>query len=154
MPLNYSLLILVVVVVYVLQKTTSVLVRILNDKVGQFIKSTKANEKFEGAEFQKEVVGFELVQIKKDHLSFVTKIVGYFESAFFIVLTAIIYEHGRDYDFVLQVVGVWLGLKIFGSYQQWTGAVLGRALFYIFLIGSLFNILFSIGLGIFYSFHS
>jgi|GEM_PF-3511389 hypothetical protein len=38
------------------------------------------------------------------------------------------------------LVAAWLGIKIVGSYQQWSSVVLGRAYYYIFLIGSWVNI--------------
>jgi hypothetical protein len=38
------------------------------------------------------------------------------------------------------VISGWVALKIFGNFQQWSGAVFGRATFYSFLIGTFLNI--------------
>lgn len=156
MTLNYPLLLLIFVSVYILQEITSRVVRVLNKSVEHFIeikKNKKENvEEFtKNDNFEKEIEGFELIQGKKEYLGFITKIIGYFEVTFFIVLTVIILKYSpENYIYILSVAGAWIGLKIFGSYQQWSGVVLGRATFYIFLIGSIINIVGSIALGLIY----
>lgn len=152
MTLNYPLLLLILVSIYVLQEITSRVVRTLNKNVGHFIEAKKNETEFaENDDFKKEIQGFKLIQNKKDYLGFITKIIGYFEAIFFIVLTIIILKYSPlNNTFIVSVAGAWIGLKIFGSYQQWSGVVLGRTTFYIFLIGSIINIIGSIVLGLIY----
>ena len=152
MVLNYPLLLLIFVAIYTLQKVIFSAICSLNNQVKKFIKLQKDNEKFaKSSSFQIEVQNFELLHIKKEYLGFITKIIGYFESIFFIILTVITFQYSTlNYSFIFSVAGVWIGLKIFGSYQQWSGVVLGRATFYIFLIGSILNIMGSIMLGFIY----
>jgi hypothetical protein len=95
-----------------------------------------------------EIRPFELVGEKKQELYIITKIIGYFEFFLFFTSTLILFSlQAKGLD-ILQTLGVlisgWLAIKIFGSYQQWSGPVFGRATFYVFLTGSLLNILFAV----------
>ncbi len=101
MILNYPLLLLIFVSVYILQEITSRIVRTLNKSVGHFIDAKKNEKEFtENKYFKKEILGFRLIQSKKDYLGFITKIVGYFETIFFIVLTVIILTYSPlNYSF-------------------------------------------------------
>ena len=104
---------------------------------------------------ENEIKPFLLVQIKKGSLGFLTQIIGYLEIFIFIILTFALLKYDPNlFNFhTMKVLGItistWMGLKIFGNYQQWSGPVFGRALFYTFLIGSLANIAGGIILGYF-----
>lgn len=151
MPINYPLAVLIIIAIYILQTITQSLVRSLNNSVEKLIKSHGSDEKGpKNAEFEREASSFMLFQTKKTHLRYITKIIGYFESFLFVMVTTIILFRGENLGLVLTISGGWIALKIFGNYQQWSSVVLGRALFYIFLIGSLFNIILSILLGVLY----
>ena len=155
MPTNYPLAVLIIVAVYVLQVAIQSLVHLLNNSVESFIKSQEDKEgNIKDIEFKKEADGFKLFQVKKIHLGYITKIIGYFESFFFIIVTAVILFNGLGVEMLPTIAGGWIALKIFGNFQQWSGVVLGRATFYIFLIGSLVNIILSAGLGILYFFYA
>jgi len=88
--------------------------------------------------------------------NFITRIIGIIElfifSSFSYML--IISKQGLEHCFVsiTTVILGWIALKIFGNYQQWKGPYLGRASYYVFLIGSLLNILLSISLGMLLAF--
>ena len=102
---------------------------------------------------RQEVEPFSLVSIKRRKLGFITKIIGYLEMAGFAYLTILLLISNKNLLEISQTLGIaissWIALKIFGSYQQWSGPVFGRATFYTFLIGSIANIAGAIMIGTF-----
>ena len=104
-------------------------------------------------DFQKEHFNFALILKKKESVGYITKVVGYFELALFAGLTVLLIKFtggGSVFmgfrEFAI-LAGGWIALKIFGGYQQWSGAVLGRAYFYNFLVGSIANIMLAAAIG-------
>lgn len=96
---------------------------------------------------ENEIEPFFLVKMKKKDLSFLTRIIGYLEIFIFFILTFFLLQHNfilSNLD-TIKILGVvtsgWIGLKIFGNYQQWSNPIFGRALFYNFFISSLVNII-------------
>lgn len=89
---------------------------------------------------------------KKIDFNFTTRRITFIETLLFSTLTFFLLSFpcffSRSIFEVLLIVAFgWIGLKIFGSYRQWEGALLGRAYSYNFLLGSIANIFFSISLG-------
>jgi len=41
---------------------------------------------------------------------------------------------------LLPILAGWIAIKVIGNYSQWSGHILGRATYYIFLLGTLINI--------------
>jgi len=107
---------------------------------------------YKTADFYKESTGLFLIKKKKEKLNFITTIIGVIEVVLFGGLTFILIQENYDFYkiFVILtplIVG-WIALKIFGSYRQWSGAVFGRSCFYIFFIGSIFNIVIAVIIGL------
>lgn len=102
-------------------------------------------------ELLEEVRNFKKIRKAKDKFDLLRFIIGVLESAFFIFIAIIfLNKEGLGAGFFLiiaKAAGAWIALKIFGNYSQWKGMIMGRAHFYIFLIGSLLNILFSVIVG-------
>ena len=98
-----------------------------------------------GLRVGEEVEDFENIKTKRGKLGIITKVVGYFEFIFFgilvLMMTLFFRESFTEAVFqLLPIMGGWIALKVFGNYHQWSGAVFGRASFYIFLLGSVLNI--------------
>jgi hypothetical protein len=152
---NTLLLLITLAVIYTIQFATHSLVKYLNGHIRKFIKSVSKEEEFKESEtFKREVENFNLISIKKEYVGFIPKIIGWFENILFIVLTIVIlnFQYENLHLGSIQIIGGfvagWMTLKIFGNYEQWAGPILGRAQFYIFLIGTVFNILLSILWGV------
>jgi hypothetical protein len=93
-----------------------------------------------------------LVEIIRKQTGLITKIIGLIKNVLFGAL-AFFVINPQDFDVnkfltLGAYVGGWLGLKVFGNYEHWSDPVIGRATFYVYFIGSLFNIALSIFLGI------
>lgn len=109
-------------------------------------------EKSSKSDFGKESDDFKMILKTKEGLGFITNIIGLIEMIIFSGFTILLTQHYSNNFFeiiiaLVKVSGGWLALKIFGSYHQWSGAVLGRAYFYVFLMGSIINIFFSVIMG-------
>lgn len=91
------------------------------------------------------------VAAKKKELGFITHIIGVAELIIFaILMVLLIHEELTFLELIssfLKFVGAWIGIKTLGSYNQWAGAIFGRACFYLFLIGTLLNIIFAVLMG-------
>ena len=99
-----------------------------------------------GDRAKEEIENLDNIKIKRGKLGRITQAIGYFEFIFFaaFVLLAILFLRESFVNMFFQLIpiaGGWIALKVFGSYQQWSGAVFGRASFYIFLLGSILNII-------------
>lgn len=146
-----------------LQSITRGIMGSLNEKIAHSMKDILdfvLNENKKGGtykieEIEKETNSFFLIQHKKIRLGFITRIVGYFEIVLFSVFTYVLVCLSEEFlpilNFLAVAVSGWLAIKIFGSYQQWSGAIFGRATFYVFLIGSLMNIIGAIAITIVFS---
>lgn len=110
------------------------------------IKSDDAKKKLE-----EEISNFFLLEKKKKSLGIITKIIGWIELVLFAFLTIVITRNEQRPIEILQFLGLassgWTALKVFGSYYQWSGAILGRTSYYIFFIGTLLSILAGIIIG-------
>lgn len=92
---------------------------------------------------------FNAVKIVRQGTGLITKIIGIFENAFFATLMILALSYPQlDFKDVVLITGGWIGLKVVGNYENWSDSVIGRSAFYIFLIGSLFNIMCSFLLGL------
>ncbi len=78
------------------------------------------------------------------------KIVGCLEIIFFSILTLCALVKYRHFNFeeLKIAIGAWLTLKVIGNYKQWSDAILGRAIFYVFLLGTMINLILGILVGI------
>jgi len=91
--------------------------------------------------------------LKKREGADFTPIIGSLEFIIFAGLTYLLIKnnYGGSFLEIIKILATfvsgWIALKIFGSYQQWKGTILGRSCFYIFLIGSVLNIALVIFLG-------
>jgi hypothetical protein len=125
--------------------------RIFNQIVDVSQKLKDKNE-YKESDIRKEAANLDVVKAKKRKLGFITCIIGTGELLVFGSLVAILIEN-YQFNFLDKVgiffkfLGVWVGIKTLGNYQQWAGAIFGRACFYLFIIGTLLNILFAIGFG-------
>jgi len=123
----------------------------LKEYLPEFNKKYKNGQEMAKA-FLKESYNFELIQKKKDTVGYITILIGSFEILFFGALTILLlrYLGGSVLSIFREITifaGGWIALKIFGGYQQWSGAVLGRAYFYTFLLGSIINIITAVVIG-------
>lgn len=122
-------------------------------------KETRAGAKlgkYNFDDFFKEITAIFLVKQKKRELNFITTIIGAAEILIFAGLTILVIKTPNldileGVNEVGKFSGAWIALKIIGGYRPWTGAVFGRAYFYVFLIGSILNIMFAIIIGWFIS---
>lgn len=160
--MKYTIIILSVVGI---QSLTRMLVNRLSSKVNDSLKplakeAKKLSKLYKHKElinsFFQEKFDNELIRKKRRKLAGITIAIGIVENLFFIFLTLIFLQRsGFDSIFIeipKYVVG-WIALKVFGNYQQWSGTIIGRSTFYIFLLGSIVSISLSVLLGavIFYS---
>lgn len=102
------------------------------------------NDDYKETLIQNEIEPFKLIKFKKSQLGFISKAVGAIELFIFYALTLTLYitevSDVEKLQYVITIFFAWMALKIFGNYQQWSGAIFGRATFYAFLIGSILNI--------------
>lgn len=88
-----------------------------------------------------------------DHFSakLVRDLLIYIEVGLFSILTVVMLTSGESVAEIVEFLGiassVWLSLKVVGNHQQWSYPYLGRATFYVFLIGSIASILRAMFLG-------
>jgi small-conductance mechanosensitive channel len=120
----------------------------------ELIKEEKTKECLDDSTITKEVANLKFIKIKKEKLGFITKIIGVIEIALFAFLVILLikkynnqFSNGLIFDYV-KLFGGWIAIKTLGNYGQWSGAVLGRACFYVFLLGTLLNVFFGLLLGI------
>ena len=141
---------IIILSAYIAQKITRVVIRCLNKEIKDAIPKLKEysrNQNLTCTGLDKEVNIFYLLEDKKkEELGFITRIIGWFEAIVFATLAIIIINNSaKNVLDIIKFLGIaasgWIALKIFGNYQQWSGAILGRSVFYIFLIGSIINIL-------------
>jgi hypothetical protein len=153
----------VILFLIICQESIKKIVKSLNEKIKKGIpelesaleklKNKEIDFKYTKSEFKKEKGTFYLLEEKKsiNDFHFLTKTIGWFEIFFFASTTIILLKYGKNFidsfQFLMITAAGWIGLKIFGNYQQWSGKFLGRSVFYIFLIGSIVNILGAIGIG-------
>jgi hypothetical protein len=125
----------------------------LNNKIKSAIPEIrkKRGKNFSESKFDKEADEFGMILIKKKELHHITEIVSFIEVIVFSFLTIFLVKHfSEEKEWLGIISGLvkfsagWLALKVFGNYKQWSGAVLGRAYFYVFFIGSIANIVFTI----------
>lgn len=159
---------LVIIFVFVLLFLgVQTLVRFVNEWLGSRIEGfVKACEgagipKEIEQDFKKEIETFKFLKLKKElnKLGLITVLIGLVEFCIFVPLTMVILQrYGLNIFEVVKNIGIvtsgWIALKIFGSYSQWSGAILGRSTFYIFLISSLLNIILAISIGIIFYNHT
>lgn len=92
----------------------------------------------------------EISQHNKDGFRIIITTIGLIENLMFMTATvALFIAKQPDLAEKLFKLGfAWIGIKTLGSYNLWTNSHYSRANFYVFLIGSVINIVISIGLGI------
>lgn len=132
-----------------IEKITSEIVRFLYKRIKKSMTRITEKEAENGnpktiQALEEETKPFQLLELKKEDLGFITKIIGYLEISIFFYITILLSRSNTNLLDQTRFIGVaitgWLALKIFGGYQQWSGRVFGRATFYTFLIGSFINI--------------
>lgn len=141
------------------KKLVRFVIKKLDDRIENYIDEEKPGKRFEVAEndIEKEIAIFRILLRKKREtkLGSITVIIGFIEFLTFTMFTTIILLNTDNlsqnlYQVVSRigiVIPAWIALKIFGGYKQWSGAILGRSTYYIFLIGSIINILAGIFIG-------
>jgi hypothetical protein len=93
------------------------------------------------------------INLKKAELFYITKIIAHFEFFIFGVATFFLLKPDEQHLqnsilSLLTIIAGWMAIKIFGNYGQWSGPILGRATYYLFLLGSFSNI----GVGILFGY--
>ncbi len=168
MKLFYSIIILILSTIG-LQKLVACVVGRLNKKIKgsfkrlkKYISDSKTNIeelKISGEKFKEEIGNFLLLEKKKEELGIITCIIGWLEILLFVFLTIALVKIDNilfveKFKILSTIIMGWIALKIFGNYYQWSGTILGRSTFYIFLIGTIINILGAIliGFSVAYSF--
>lgn len=111
--------------------------------------------KYKESGIDKEADDIKMIKEKKKELGFITITVGIFEILGFGFLTVLLlgkYIYAEVFIALFKYIGGWIAIKALGNYGQWSGAILGRACFYIFIIGTFLNIISAIllGFGIWY----
>ena len=154
--MNIFLVLLLVPFVFVWQKIAAFFLTSMINYVERGMKEVQAGVDISTRpKLEEEIKNFELIKEKKKYLSLLTSIIGCFELVFFGCTVASLYFldgapetlFGKIQVFILVISG-WFVIKVVGNYQQWSGAVFGRATFYVFLIGSFINILGAVAVGL------
>ncbi|MFC1629728.1 hypothetical protein ACFL11_00670 [Patescibacteria group bacterium] len=124
----------------------------------------KEHNEYDLRDFRKEKINLELTKIEENskelkefNLKWVTYTVGVLEVIMFVALAFFLMkEKGNSFNLekipkiimeIAKYAGGWLGLKIVGNYQKWSGAIFGRANFYKFLLPSILNIILAVIIG-------
>lgn len=141
-----SILLIGIIEQYIFGKLSSAVYGWLTDEVSDLRRSDVFKEDDE------EYKNFDKIQAKKQRLGIITKCVGYFEFELFSILPFLLLTHSQGGDLksfmqLLPIAGGWIALKIFGNYEQWSGAVFGRSYFYVFLLESILNIGIALAIG-------
>jgi hypothetical protein len=157
--ISFFIIIIFLFFAFISQKITACCVNFLFDRIYKTSQKLKkqiaeSKEKNDSSIFV-EADNIATIKEKKKDLGLITKIVGITEMFIFGVLTAILLEnyYSDTNNFVnltgifLKFLGAWVGLKTLGNYQQWGGAIFGRACFYTFIIGTFISIIFGILFG-------
>ena len=95
------------------------------------------------------------LKLVRKRLRYITKIISYFETVFIMVVSLLFFKNKGLVEAVmpiLTVVAGWMAIKIIGNYSQWSDYTIGRASYYVFLIGSFLNIFIAILCGFLLSF--
>jgi hypothetical protein len=100
---------------------------------------------FEGNDkLNQEVKDLRTLEERKRHLGLLTNLVGALEFGAFHYLTLLKLSGNSstllDGASIITLVFAWVGIKTVGNYQQWAGGNFGRAMFYVFLLGTFINI--------------
>lgn len=83
----------------------------------------------------------DLDKIKK--IENLRSILGIIEIIFFGSLVIVVLANSNslsDISLMTGCIGGWIGIKVFGSYKLWGEPILGRMIFYNFLLGTLLSI--------------
>ena len=88
----------------------------------------------------------------RERLCFITKLISYFEAVLIMSLSYFIFLSDKPtvdaVMLILSAVAGWMAIKIIGNYSQWSDYAIGRSTYYVFLIGSILNILIAIIFGL------
>lgn len=97
---------------------------------------------------QEELINLKALNIVRKKTVHIMRIVAYIEFLSFFSVAFFLTRSDKNVKanitLALTIVAGWLAIKIFGNYGQWSGPILGRVTYYLFLLGSFANI--SIGL--------
>ncbi len=120
----------------------------LNKKTKDSLESIRCSDE----KLNQSITSFSFSKEVSDKTNFLTCLVSFIEALFYFGLTILFF---KEFNFsteniihFLQIIGGWLGIKTLGNFGQWADEHLGRASFYLYLIGSLLNLLFSFFIGL------
>jgi hypothetical protein len=135
----------------IVQKIVRCIFDKIRDSIPYIKDKTKNEEWYEKSDFEKESANLYFIDVKKEKLSFITKIISYLELITFALATFLLLNNLNNNSPILidlvKFAGAWIAIKTIGSYNQWSGAIFGRAYFYTFFIGSILNIILAISIG-------
>ncbi len=103
-----------------------------------------------------ELDNLKILESKRQLAGFLTKMICFIEFALIAFTTCLAFVEIfprekrllETFTPIMFVIAGWLAIKIFGNYQQWSGIVFGRSTYYIFLTGTVLNIVLSILIGV------
>lgn len=120
----------------------------LNKKTENSLESIRCSDE----KLNQSITSFSFSKEVSDKTNFLTCLVSFIEALFYFGLTILFF---KEFNFsteniihFLQIIGGWLGIKTLGNFGQWADEHLGRASFYLYLIGSLLNLVFSTSIGL------
>ncbi|MCL5960387.1 MAG: hypothetical protein M1358_13950 [Chloroflexi bacterium] len=146
------LIVISIVYLTISQRIVKFVVDKLFDCVVATAKDLATKQEYEKSTLAQETANLEPIRAKRKDLGFITTVIGVGEAVVFGSFTLLLAHKYRADFFIeittlLQSIVLWVGVKTLGNYGQWSGAVLGRACFYTFLVGTFINIVFAILLG-------
>lgn len=105
-------------------------------------KSIEQNDESNEDEIEKWKLGCKL---RNNNLQVITFAIGTIETIFFYGITFYLlhilkFSFFETLNYIFRIYAGWIAIKVIGQYQLWSGELLGRATFYIFLIGSMVNL--------------
>lgn len=152
--MNYILSITTsIILVFIFQEIIKFIIKFIHDDVGYKLTKIKNRKKgYRNKELLKSIDSYISYENIRNNMKYLTSIVSYFESLFIVFIMVFLFSDlyfsiEKIFIFV-QIIGGYLGIKTIGSFGQWNDLYLGRTNFYLFLIGSIINIIFSLLIGV------
>jgi|GEM_PF-3086078 len=105
------------------------------------------------SDMKKELATLKIIKVKKEKIGYIMKLIAHVEAIIFFSLGFCLIRRGHilsmsSASILLALIAGWMAIKIVGNYSQWSGAIFGRATYYLFLLGSFANIGMSFGFGL------
>lgn len=138
--------------VYVLQEFNKFILALYVTRIEKVLQQIEKNLRNKDKDLLDSIESFKKHELKKSKMKFLTSTISYLESFFIFTVTILLFYNLDFYTerifMLLQVIGGYVGIKTIGSFGQWNDKYLGRTSFYLFLLGTIINIILSVAIGI------